>query len=98
MSEEKVSEKVEEKPEVEVLDFKALAKAREKLSKSVTEAWISTELKPVRSNLKEVGKILKKPYESAAEESGYAKLLRETAEKLKLKELMESAWGTEVKE
>jgi hypothetical protein len=98
MSEEKISEKVEEKPEVEVLDFKALEKARRKLSDSVREVWISPELKPVRSNLKEVGKVLKKPYESAAEDSGYSKLLRETAEKLKLKELMESAWGTGIKE
>jgi len=89
--EEQTKQKVEEV--VEVLDFKALEKARQKLSETMKEIWKSEELQPVRSNLENVGEAMSKPYANAAEESGYAKLLAKEAKRLGLKELMESAWG-----
>ena len=67
--------------------------ARQKLSDVVSEAWRADELQSVRSNLKRVGEQLSDPYHDAAAKSEYAKILRETAERLGLRELMRSAWG-----
>lgn len=90
MAEEKVEEK---KPEVV-----SAAAGRAKLSSVVREAWSAPELKGVRANLEDLGKTLSSPYHKAAIDSGFDKLLRETAEKLKLRELMKSAWGITVEE
>lgn len=95
MATEKVEEKLEVEEKVEVLDFKALKIARQKLSDELRKIWTSEELAPVRVNLKAVGEKVSTPYSEAAEESGYAKLLEDVAEKLKLRDLMRSAWGKE---
>lgn len=95
-----VEAKVEEKAEVkvELLDFEQLRKARRKISTSMKDVWSSEDLKPVRSNLEEVGRAISKPYSRVAEESGFAQMLAEEAEKLDLPGLMRSAWGTKAPE